>query len=544
MKQFRISFLVVAFSLMLTGMAFALDIPNISTWTQSMGVGGGGPGLGDLLIAPFYDVRNLKNPDTPEGTTLLTTQDTLIGIVNTDEQYGCIARVRFREWKRSREVLDFDIPLSCNDVWVGEVSRLTAGGGIINSPDRWISATRTDDWFPSTVFPTAGIPFKTDAMGSEGTAADRLARTEYGYFEIIGEERVACKMTTDGSWLRTGSVTVKGTTYPAPGTFEKDVKDTLMGNVYLIRPEAQISHEYNMNAYSEFAVKNTGIWSLPLTGRPNLLQDVQGVSGTQVNPGVGGFDQLEAIMSKRYINFQYVDGIDDATGTPTSTSVVITFPTKQFHYDTNFHHLILANYPDWAPFTGYHETRDDGTAGGEVVKSYIYDRAENLLVPPEFPVSPGLGKLEILPWEVNVVGLLPVNSLPDPIARGWRDNLLLATQGATGTAADTFKAGWVSLNLSPTSTEVGSAIDTRADTTWGPVVAQGRSGISFSFFNNFFGAGAALPAGQVQAGAGQYRGLPAVGIVMTEFYNDTVKGYYGNTVPWQYEVDFGDAPTL
>ena len=519
-------------------MAFAIDIPNISTWTQSMGVGGGGPGLGDLLLAPLYDVRNLKNPDTGEGTTLLTNQQTLIAIVNTDEVYGVIARLRFREWKRSDEVIDFDIPLSCNDVWVAEVSRITGGGAVINSPDRWISASPTADWFPSSVFPAAGIGFKTDAI-TDGTAAEKVARTEYGYIEIIGEERVNCTMTSSGSWLRTTPV-------------DKDVKDTLMAQVYLIRPEAQISHQYNMNAYSDFSIDPAGIWAFPVTGLPNLQASVQ---GQLANLGIGGFNQLEAIMSKRFINFQYVDGIDTATGTPMSTSVVITFPTKHFHYDASFHHYAP---PNWAPFTGYHETRDDGTAGGEVFKSYVYDRAENLLIPPEFPVSPGTSRLEILPWEVNVIGLLPVNNLPDPFARGWRDNLLLATQGALGTAADTFKSGWVSLNLSPLGNTVG-VLDSRSDATFGSLVAQGKSGIIFNFMGTLFPTGAARqlgwhfpgiigvdPGGSCPVGGclGQYRGLPAIGIVMTEFYNATIKGYYGNTVPWQYEAAFGEAPTL
>ena len=74
MRKISIPFLVVALSLMVTGMAFAIDIPNISTCTQSMGVGGGGPGIGDLLLAPLYDVRTIIDPNLPfyvEKGTLL-----------------------------------------------------------------------------------------------------------------------------------------------------------------------------------------------------------------------------------------------------------------------------------------------------------------------------------------------------------------------------------------------------------------------------------------------------------------------------------------
>lgn len=530
MKQFRISFLVVALSLMLTGAAFAVDIPNISTWTQSMGVGGGGPGLGDLLLAPLYDVRNLTNPDTGEGTTLPTTQYTLISIVNTDPNYGVIARIRFRDWKRSREVLDFDIPLSCNDVWVAEVSRLPGGGGVIKAPvgkeaqNRWVNSAPTVDYFPSAALPAAGFSFQTTAI-AEGTAAEQLARTEYGYFEIIGEERVKCKPTSDGSWFRTGT--------GAP--VDKDVKDMLMGNVYLLRPEAAISHQYNMNAYSDFAIDDVGIWKDPTSGRPNLHSDVQGEPSTG-QLGVGAFEQLEAIMSKADVMFQYVNGT--GTGTPMSTSVVITFPTKHFHYDISTYHRKTLD-PFWAPFTGYHETCPDGTSGGEVIKSYIYDRDENLLRPPSVPISPsGRTSVEVLCYEVNVIGLLPQDPIPDPAARGWRDNTLLPTMNSS--SGQTFNEGWAIIDLTPDSLGIGT--DPRLDGTFGSGVPQGKSGIDFSFFNNFFGA--VLPSGQVLAGAGRYRGLPAIGIVMTEFYNDSVLGYYGNTVPWQYDVAFGIDPVF
>src|SRR4030042_1462594 len=147
MRKITLSFLTVALSLMLAALAFAGDIPNISTWTQSMGTGGGGPGRGDVLVAPYYDVRTLTDPRLP-GTAGTTAQEqfTLFCLVNTDTVYGTIARVRFREWKRSRECLDIDIPMTTNDVWCGEISRLPAGGGILHTPtgggERWVNTER------------------------------------------------------------------------------------------------------------------------------------------------------------------------------------------------------------------------------------------------------------------------------------------------------------------------------------------------------------------------------------------------------------------
>jgi len=507
MKKIGLPVLAIALCLM-AGTAFAIDIQEITTWTQPMGVGGGAsPGFGDLLIFPLYDVRALKNPDTGEGTTFPTTQQTLIQIVNTDPTYGVIARIRFREWKRSVEVLDFDIPLSCNDVWVAEVSRNPGGGGHIFSPeDRWISADVTTV-FPSS--PLTGLDFSISDI-TDGSVAEKLARTEYGYIELIGEERVVCAINGN-NWTRLTSG-------------DRDVKNTLMGTAFLIRPEAAVSHQYNAEAYSNFAINPAGIWKSPTTRRPDLFKDVQGEGS---NPGIGGFDQLEAIMSKRFVDFQYVNGsaTENGTGTPMATSVVVSFPTKHFHFDhPGFTPGGVVGHV--SPFTGLLETGADIfqvsplITGGEVYVSRIFNRKEETFHPPTIPVSPPTSTSQtILPWEVNIIGLLPKDPLPDPFARGWRDNFLIATKNTAANQA--FFSGWGEIDLSP---ELITG-DIRT-------VRQGRFGITFNFMNNIFD---------------EYRGLPAVGIVMTEFFSDFVFkfgnfGYFGNTVPWQFGVAWDEDP--
>lgn len=557
MKKINITFLAISLSLLLmTGMASAIDIQDISTWTQSMGEGDL-TGIGDVLIGPLYDVRSLKNPDTTEGTTLITTQNTLINLVNTDPGTngdgtgvgGVIAMIRFREWKRSLEVKDFYIPLSCNGTWQGVLTRLPGGGATITSPvapfgssaNRWINGLPTAAQFPSEFIAGSGTfigAFATSQI--EAQEGDKLARTEYGYLEVIGVERVECKMNPNGTWNRVAP----------PG---RDVPDVLMGQVYLVRPEAAISHEYNMHALSKFSVNPLGIFAAltPGTVRPNLRDDVQGQGA---NPGVGGFNQLEAILSKRDVELQYVDtpgkgapGSGDTT--PITTSAVITFPTKWAHYSAgwNFFHVAEGTplpTGNWSPFTGVFETGTatpteiiDGIPGGEVVTVAIFDRNENRLTTPNVPISPsGQIPVTILPWEVNIIGFLPQDPPPDPFARGWRDNLVIPTKNA-GTG-QTFTSGWADFDLSPDPITSG---DPRSLSGGGKGWTQGKSGIAFSFFNNFFGPGPA-PAGQVLKGIGAYRGLPAMGIVMTEFFNSSFNGYFGNTVPWQYGVDWGENP--
>ena len=233
------------------------------------------------------------------------------------------------------------------------------------------------------------------------------------------------------------------------------------------------------------------------------------------NLGVGGINQLEAILSKKFVFYQYVNGV--IAGTPMSTSVVVTFPTKWFHYTntaTTFLNVGL-NWPYQPPFTGNCEVLGDctsGTGGGEIVNVKVWDRDENTFtIPGQRPISPpdvitpGLPRL---PYEVNVIGINP----NDPSQIIFRNNVAIATRNIT--SGQTFNEGWGWIDLSPALAFVST--DPRT-------VRQGESGIVFNFFNNI---------------ATGYQGLPAIGIVMTEFFNDSVEGYYGNTVPWQYAVEW------
>jgi len=487
----------------LSSVVVALLIFAISSnsFGEDKGITISNPGLGDVLLAPLYDVRNLANPDTREGTTFLTTQQTLILIVNTDPVNGVIARLRFKEWERGREVLDFDIPLTSNDVWVGDVSRLFSGGAAIYSPDRYVSnmPATFDTPFTTSPFPVSGFAFRPYLI--ESSEPNPIARTEYGYFEVIGEEKV-------------GAMTPSGT-FPRLATgVSRDVENVLMGIVYIIRPEVAISHQYNMTAIANFAIDPLGIRKSPTTVFPNLLNDVQG-EGT--NPGSGGFNQLEAILSKRNVHFQYSAGIDpaDNTNTPMSTSVVITFPTKHFHYsEVTPYSIWAADYPYGTPFTGSRETVGDNLLPpgqpfpdyGEAFTYTIWDRSEHRLMPILPPTDPSFPKPK-LPYEVNVIGLYPADS----VVLGFRNNVGIST--ANSYYGTVFYSGWGRIDLSPDLSSGG--YDTRT-------YVQGEEGM-FNFFGNLYSA---------------YRGLPAIGVVMTEFFNDPLRTYYGGTAPWQYSADW------
>ena len=168
-----------------------------------------------MLLAPLYDVRVLTDPNLPGagGTTPPAghAQATLISIVNTDQTYGVLARLRFREWKRSRECLDLDIPLTTNDVWVAQVVlpsgsstpilNQAAGQGsrYVNIVPASANSILTTDLVPSD---PNGIFFSASVLETGGD----ITRCQYGYFEVIGEERIG-PMDTTFRFTRLGTIT-------------------------------------------------------------------------------------------------------------------------------------------------------------------------------------------------------------------------------------------------------------------------------------------------------------------------------------------------
>lgn len=419
------------------------------------------------------------------------------------------------------------------------------GSRYVSTPPAGLNSFLLTDNLPSA---PSGLSFTTGALETGGT----IDRCQYGYFEVIGEERIGAPNTT---WLFPRLGQISGTSYvataalpdcttgPVAGagdiTGGRDVTNSLMGTTYIVRPDIAISHQFNMVAIANFAVDAIGIWTGTGSNYPTLKDSVQGQSG---NLGAGGFDNLEALLSKRYIDFQYVcqgaqGGYDTVTTdqTPESTSVVVTFPTKTFHYctlspftrqstagcGTNIAPVRTQTPTDaGAPFTGARETKGDQllttaqSAGaydyGEVIASYIFDRSEHVLIPSTCAISPCTPSLQRLPYEVNIIGLKPITAYSEDIV-DFRNNVGWSTV-SSALGAQTFYSGWAEIDLSSPHGVVSG--DQRN-------IEQGKYLILFSFYNNLFS---------------YYRGLPVIGVVMTEFYNGTVTGYYGNTVPWQYDV--------
>jgi hypothetical protein len=134
-------------------------------------------GLGQVLVYPYYTVRN----DT----------QTLVSVVNTTDQ-GKAVKVRFREGKNSRDVLDFNLYLSPKDVWTGSITTEvdlgnSTGGAQLKTGDTSCIYPEGDDVNPGRSMRTNGIPFRAfDYLGARLDGGPTgVDRTREGYIEII-----------------------------------------------------------------------------------------------------------------------------------------------------------------------------------------------------------------------------------------------------------------------------------------------------------------------------------------------------------------------
>ena len=149
--------------------------------------------LGQALIFPYYTVR---------GGWM-----TLFGITNTSNTLTVAVRVRFREAYNSRDVFDFALILSPNDVWTGWVA---------DAGDRPALFTEDKSCTVGEISPT-GTPFSTGLTSYTESSADggptTPDRMKEGYVEMImmGAAQVVMPMPNDDPTpLARGAIHVNG----------------------------------------------------------------------------------------------------------------------------------------------------------------------------------------------------------------------------------------------------------------------------------------------------------------------------------------------
>lgn len=372
-------------------------------------------GRGDALIFPYYDVRKIDDKSQATLIAIINESATGVGTVPDDSgaNVGIIARVGFREWDKSIEVLDFHIYLSDEDVWVGVITLNEATGlAKITSPDYIVVDADSSYFYLDKAFATLGCDFIIDRINyTPPTGITKEMLTHMGYIEVIGEESTDRKPTLASG---TGPYTGQPYTARVARNVEGDCPNNLMGQAVIVRVDDGVAMGYNATAIGNFA-RNIG----------TLFQGI-GLDVPTLASAEDTLNQIEFILSKEDIFAAYA--IDPEIGA--RASLIVTFPTKHFHYlDFGKRDRIASSDNAFqAPYEN----------DGEEIGVTIWDRNENQFTLKKGFVSPQPTKKPVaLPYEVNVIGFYPGTTAT---ATG-RDNIAFPVGD--------FVNGWVWLSLNP-----------------------------------------------------------------------------------------------
>ncbi len=311
-------------------------------------------GVGDCLLYPYFDVRKADGK----------TQVTRIDIENTGE-YGIAAKLRFREWARGREIFSKDIWIPTKSTWTATVEMNGDGtNAIITGSGNVISKNDTQTFYFTNALMN-GVPFSTRNI-RRGLGDSTLC----GFVEVIGEEKTA----PDDQGGQAGRL--------APS--EQDCPNDLKGVLSITRVEDGAAMAYDAVAIGNFSRGQGSLFRTPGSPYPRL------------DNGEDSLDQLEFQLSK----FEVFGPFSVTPSNQGKTSLIVTFPTKFFHYSAGRRIKKINN-----PFEARTETQ------GESLKTSLSQNGAPLPADSELT----------LPYSVNVIGLYKGSGAPP----SGIDNLVL-----------------------------------------------------------------------------------------------------------------------
>ena len=455
---------------------------------------------GMVLIYPYYTVQSA-------GGNLY---NTYISVTNTTTR-AKVVKVRFREGKTSAEVLDFNVYLSPNDMWVGGVRPDGTG---VNDPARLMPAGDLSCTDPP--IPSGGETFKNFAMtGADALPGATLDRTREGYVEIFemanltgtAAANVTHPLTVGAAPACPNSIMsyIDPSVTPAGlvGNLEAP-NGGLYGNATLINVSNGSDFGYTADALDQYQVAQyyaTVGSVLPQLGAsaapPSSLVLANGTAYSQdftASPSLGtaGARAVASVFMHSSVMNDYI--LDTATGS--NTDWVMTFPIKR-----EFVNATTAG----APFTAVMTS----TGACEPALFNIFNRDEQSqplqpggFSPPPSAATPGTGTLC---WESTVVSIR--NGLAHTTASGTNSGVLGSRNTLSVTVPQNFQNGWMSVTFTGSgATSAAGGVPT-------------------------FGVGNRLTqtAGSFTAVAGTFVGLPVTGFMVRTLTNNAVDCVRGGT---------------
>jgi hypothetical protein len=468
-------------------------------------------GTGMVLIYPYYTVNSAGS----------NAYNTYISVTNTTS-VAKVTKVRFREGRTSAEVLDFNLYLSPNDVWVGAVG---PQGTAADSPAVLFGNFETSCTYPA--IPAAGQPFSNVAYagGLDALPGTGLDRTREGYVEIFDMATLtgdlASKVTHTGIGVAPPNcaamrVDLTGNALLASPT------GGLYGEGTIINVASGASMGYKADAldayrsgvyYADVSTANPqlGLSAAPFSlvlANNRATTDQWSTAAGEASPGakaVAAVFMHTSVMNDYILDFN----------TRSNTDWVMTFPGKHEFY------TVFSLGTPVAPYTAVL-----GTAGAcEPTTFTFFDRDEQSTTPPPGGFSPqqaGPGpNTGSLCWESTVVSIRngqAHTSAQDVSTTNPRSGVLGSrnTLAVSVLTSPAFAAGWINMVFTGANATAGAGITSLAG---GDLTASN----------------VALPVGQNQgfglpgAATGvftprphNFTGLPVTGFMVTARTNSSV----------------------
>jgi len=415
---------------------------------------------GMVLLYPYYTVQSA-------GGNLY---NTYVSITNTTTR-AKVVKVRFREGKTSAEVLDFNVYLSPNDMWVGGVRPDGTG---TNDPARLMPAgdlSCTDPPIPAT-----GEPFKNFAMtGADALPGATLDRTREGYIEVFEMANLtgtaAAAVTHPQTVGAAPSCPNSVMSYIDPSVVPSGLVGNLeapsgglYGNVTLINVSNGSDFGYVADALDQYQVAQyyaTVGSTLPTLGGSvaptSSLVLANGIAFSEdfnnigLSLGTAGSRAVASVWMHSSVMNDYI--LDTATGS--NTDWVLTFPVKR-----EFVNATTAASPFTAVMTS--------TGACEPALFNIFNRDEQsqpigtggFSPPPSIP-TPGTGNLC---WESTVVSVR--NGIAHTTASGTNSGVLGSRNAMSVTVPQNFQNGWMSVTFTGAgATSAAGGVPTAAGST-------------------------------------------------------------------------------
>jgi hypothetical protein len=483
---------------------------------------------GQVLIYPYYTVQ------TAGGNAF----NTYVSVTNTTTR-AKVLKVRFREGKTSAEVLDFNLYLSPNDMWVGVLEAIGTGTGDA-ARLKWAGDLSCTD----PPIPTAGEPFKNFAYlaSPDSLPGTTLDRTREGYIEMFEMANLtgsaAANVThpqTVGARPACPNSVMSYITNTVPSdltiTNREAPSGGLYGNVTLINVGNGADFGYVADALDQYAASEyyqTVNSQGPLLGGTQvnntgsaLASSLTLINGTAFSEdfaaaGVVGATSVSAGARAVASVFMHSAVLNDYVIHPdvgANTDWVVTFPIKR--------EFVTAGTA-FAPFTGLMTTN----GACEPALFNVFDRDEQSLPPGQGGFSPTQGTaapgVGNLCWESTVISIrnnsantansADTASLVVSNVLGSRNSL----QSSPGTSAaiaapQNFNAGWMRMSFTGVNTGC---------TSWSNNTCTGVN--SAGGLTSAGGNSITQAAGSFTTATQTFVGLPVTGFMVRQLVNNAV----------------------